>query len=235
MPIPLRYSAPPLIAGLLFLQGTALFAEDRSTSTVGTTWDNAVNSLLATGLYGFDSSKAPGLTVQLQHADTFSPSLGSGRSQLNSQAITFSYEGSSGLLEFSAGYILSTQQDNQHQGTIFLGVDPQPDKDFDPGRSWYLALDLSHSYQVDDNLAFTLGNRAMLLRNPFDTEGGHIFSMLFNMPISYKNYLTITPELQWSRPFTRSEDSASSVISGATGEPSADDVFYGGISITFSY
>jgi hypothetical protein len=156
------------------------------------------------------------------------------KSPINGQAITFSYDGSSGLLEFSAGYILSSPRNNQEPGTIFLGVDSQPDKTFDPARSWYMAIDLSRSYQIDENINFSLSNKAMLIKNPFDTEEGHIFSMLFNMPISYKNYLTITPELQWSRPVSRTNYSNSIQNSGDQ-EKSPHDVFYGGVSISFSY
>jgi len=210
-------------------------AGEQSARNAGTAWDSAVNSLLSTGLYGFDSQSAPGLKVQLQHADALYRGLTPDKKQLNGQAITFSYEGSTGLLEFSAGYILTNQRNNREPGTVFLGVDAEPDQAFDPGRSWYLAFDLSRSYQIDDQLSFNLGSKTMLLRNPFDTNEGQIFSMLFNMPISYKNYLTITPELQWSRPVSRFDSANNPATSGATGEKSSEDVFYGGISISFSY
>ena len=206
-----------------------------NTPTQGSAWDSAVNSLLATGLYGFDRQSTPGLTVQLQHSDNLYHGLAADKPQINGQAITFSYDGSSGLLEFSAGYILSSQRNNQEPGTIFLGVDSQPDKTSEPGRSWYMAFDLSRSYQVDENINFNLSNKFMLIKNPFDTEEGHIFSMLFNMPISYKNYLTITPELQWSRPVSQTNYSNSLRTSGDIPEKSPQDVFYGGISVSFSY
>ena len=150
------------------------------------------------------------------------------------QAITFSYEGSAGLLGFSAGYILTTEPDERRPGTVFLGLDPQRSGSFDPARSWYMAFDLSRSYQVDEDLTLQLGNTTMLLKNPFDTEEGQLFSMLFNMPVSYRNYLTITPMLQWTRPVAGSPAGGGAP---AAAEPVATtpNVFYGGISISFSY
>jgi hypothetical protein len=210
-------------------------AGDKASPTRGTAWDSAVNSLLATGMYGFDSHSTPGMTVQLQHAENMYKGLTPNKAQLDGQAITFSYDGSSGLLAFSAGYILSSQLNNTEPGTVFLGVDAEPDKTFNPGRSWYLAIDLSRSYQIDENINFSLGNRAMLIKNPFDTEEGHIFSMLFNMPISYRNYLTITPELQWSRPVSRTNLSNSGRTPDDAQGKSPQDVFYGGVSVSFSY
>lgn len=157
------------------------------------------------------------------------------KAQINGQAITFSYDGSSGLLEFSAGYILTTQHTLQEPGTIFLGLDSDSDPTFNPGHSWYMAFDLSRSYQIDDTLSFTLGNKAMLIKNPFDTKEGQIFSLLFNMPISYKNYLTITPELQWLHPVSPGNYTTPGVTSDAPRNKLSEDVFYGGISISFSY
>ncbi len=214
--------------------GTSHAGENLS-SPVGTAWDNAVNNLLATGMYGFDGQGLPGLKVQLQHSENLYRALGADKARRDGQAITFSYDGSSGLLEFSAGYILSTQQTTQESGTIFLGLDSESDPTFNPGHSWYMAFDLSQSYQIDDTLSFTLGNKAMLLQNPFNTEEGQIFSLLFNMPISYKNYLTITPELQWFHPVSQSNSINSDATSGAPRKKSSEDVFYGGISISFSY
>ncbi len=221
---------------LLVMLASGVEAGQQSSATTQTGWDNTVNSLLATGMYGFNSVAVPGLTVQLQRADNLTL-VGPNLSAItpSGQALTFSYEGSSGLLEFSAGYILTTQNGNEEPGAVFLGLDSGPGQTFDPGRSWYLALDLSRSYQVDEHLSFSLGNRAMLLNNPFDTKAGHFFSLLFNMPISYKNYLTITPELQWSRPVTAADSLSNPVTSGKAGEQSSSDAFYGGVSVRFSY
>ncbi len=214
---------------------TVLPAGEKPQQQTGILWDAAVNDLLATGMYGFDAQRLPGLTMQLQHSDNLYRGLAPEKARIDGQAITFSYEGSSGLLGFSAGYILTNQQDSTGQGSVFLGLTPEQNKKFDPARSWYMAMDLSRTYQVDEDISLNLGNKTMLLNNPFDTEVGEIFSVLFNMPISYKNYITITPELQWSRPVYQNRTTSGSTGAGYSAGNSPQDVLYGGVSISFSY
>lgn len=223
-----------LFALLLGAAAPTAHAGEHAPPTGGTVWDTAVNSLLATGMYGFDAQGLPGLTMQLQHSAHPNPGLHTASTRPAGQAITFSYEGSAGLLGFSAGYILTTEADERSPGTVFLGLDPQRNGPFDPARSWYLAFDLSRSYQVDEDLTLQLGNSTMLLKNPFDTEEGQLFSMLFNMPISYRNYLTITPMLQWTRPVA-GDPAGNGGAAGNVPDPAATPAFYGGISISFSY
>jgi hypothetical protein len=186
-----------------------------------------VHSLLATGLYGFEDQEEPALRVHIRHFENLFKGLSADKPALNGQAITFSYEGSSGLLGFSAGYILTSQADTLEPGTLLLGLDSS--------QSWYLAVDFTRSYQLDDNFSLNLGNRTMLMKNPFDSEDGHVISMLFNMPISYKNFLTISPEIQWMRPAARINADKGSPPHAAAGEQSLQDVFYGGLSVSFSY
>ena len=225
----------PVVATLLLgAAATEISAGDPGSSAGGTVWDNAVNSLLATGMYGFDAQDLPGLSVQLQHSARPHPELDITGTSPGGQAITFSYEGSAGLLGFSAGYILTTEPDERSPGTVFLGPDPQRSGSFDPARSWYMAFDLSRSYQVDEDLTLQLGNTTMLLKNPFDTEEGQLFSLLFNMPISYRNYLTITPMLQWTRPVAGGGAGGGAPAAAGQGT-TTPNVFYGGISISFSY
>ena len=51
----------------------------------------------------------------------------------------------------------------------------------------------------------------------------------------YKNFLTITPELQWSRPLMELNGGNNAALSGGGDEKSSRDVFYGGVSVSFSY
>lgn len=224
-----------LIATLwLSTVATAIHASDPSSRGGDLAWDNAVNNPLTTGIYGFDAHGLPGLTVHLQHSAHRPPDLNAVKTNPASQAITFSYEGSAGLLGFSAGYILTTEPNDDRPGAVFLGLDPQGKGAFDPARSWYMAFDLSRSYQVDEDLTLQLGNSTMLLKNPFDTQEGQLFSMLFNMPISYRKHLTVTPMLQWTRPVAGApmEGGAAAAPAQGTTTPNA---FYGGVSISFSY
>lgn len=233
----LRHIAPIIGATL----ATALFsptlqAAQTSASNTGTAWDPAVNSLLATGMYGFKSSMLEGVTIHFQKADAILPGLSPSRVPLTTQAITFSYEGSSGLLEFSAGYILSQPTPVDRPASVFLGIEPMGEENNgQPDQSWYMALNLSRSYQIDEDLALSFGNRALFFKNPFDSREGQLFSLLFSMPITYKNYLTITPELQWTRPLSPSPANSSADVSASGADLLKKDVFYGGVSIRFSY
>ena len=86
------------------LWNVPLQAADRTARDSGTAWDATINTLLATGMYGINSSMLEGVTVHFQKADSGLSTLQYARSPLSTQAITFSYQGSSSLLEFSAGY-----------------------------------------------------------------------------------------------------------------------------------
>jgi len=233
----IRRFAPTLVLTVAILLGNnSLQAADTSAPQAGSAWDATVSALLATGMYGVGSTLPEGVTIHLQKTDAAMYGLPYASSPLNTQAITFSYEGSSGLLAFSAGYILSHEPNAGEPTSVYLDIEPGPDAPtLNPERSWYLGLDISRSYQIDDDLALSVGNRAFLIRNPFDTQDGHLFSLLFSIPITYKNYLTITPELQWTRPLYPSSITPSSNISSYGDAPSKSDVFYGGVSIRFSY
>lgn len=194
-------------------------------------WDSAVNSLLATSMYGIANPHNKGLSVRLQQSTDLYKGLAADNISINSQAITFSYEGSSGLLGFSAGYLYTGESSDNQPGKVFLGIDPTENLTFNPARSWFMAFDLSQSYQYDDIISFSLGSKSMLNSNPLDTEEGKTFSMLFNMPISYRRYITITPEFQWLRTLKDQNAPLGSFFE----EGNIKDTFYGGVSVSFSY
>ncbi len=233
----IRQFAPTLALTVAILLGNSpLQAADTAASQAGTAWDATVNALLATGMYGVSSPLPEGVMIHLQKADANLPGLPYAHSPLSTQSITFSYEGSSGLLAFSAGYLLSHDPNEDQPASVYLDIEPVgADLSLNPDHSWYLSLDLSHSYQLDDDLAFSVGNRAFLIKNPLDTQDSHLFSLLFSIPITYKNYLTITPELQWTRPLSPNSGNPSSNVSANNDDASGEDVFYGGVSIRFSY
>jgi hypothetical protein len=160
--------------------------------------------------------------------------LAADKAPLHGQAITFSYEGSSGLLGFSAGYIFTSGADEGNLGAVYLGLDdPLGLNVYDRSDSWYLALDISTSYQPHDDIVLGLSGKTMLMDDPYSLSNGQIFSLLLNMPVSYKKYITITPELQWSRtlPGQGSQLGASSQLT----DEASKDILYGGVSISFSY
>jgi hypothetical protein len=53
--------------------------------------------------------------------------------------------------------------------------------------------------------------------------------MSLNLPVSYGSFLTVTPELQWSRQVMTASDA------DAADRAEQSDTFYGGMSITLSY
>jgi len=220
-----------LVMGMLVIASPLMAASDLPL------WDSAVNRLLAAGLYGVDVNKtSSSMSMHFKQTKDLYKGLDADKTRMNGQSITFSYEGSSGVLGFSAGYIDTAGMDEDTLGSIFLGLDdPMGFKTYDSTQSWYLALDLSTSFQPHDNFVLGLAGKTLLIKDPSGLEQGRMLSFLLNMPVSYKKYITITPELQWSRPLS-GLDNLSPVIVGSR-EQSAlpEDIFYGGVSISFSY
>ncbi len=211
-------------------------AADRQNADISSQWDSAVSSLLlAAGMYGLDAQDSQGTNLSLSQSKNLLKGLPAVQGQLDGRNITLSYSGSSGRLGFSAGYIYTYLQENQDPGTILLGLDSINQNPFENNNPWYLAFDLSKSFQVSDNISIGVGSKAMLMKTPFDEQDGRMLSMLLNLPMSYKNYFTITPELQWSRSLP--DTTAQGDSSNFSKHNSADDkdVFYGGMSISFSY
>lgn len=199
-------------------------------------WDGAVNRLLAAGLYGVDTKDTPSMALRVERIGDMYKGLAADKAGLNGQSITFSYEGSSGLLGFSAGYIYTSGVNEGNLGSVYLGLDdPMGFKAFETGKSWYLAFDISTSYQPHDDVILGLSGKTMLMDDPYSLRDGRIFSFLLNMPVSYKKYITITPELQWSRSLPGQYRPR--LDNGAVQDQGADakDVIYGGVSISFSY
>ncbi len=222
---------------LLLLMGMTVTCSSLMAETESSLWDGAVNRLLAAGLYGVDVPDAQdSMSIRFEQAQDLYKGLAADKARLSGQSITFSYAGSSGLLGFSAGYIYTSGTDEGSLGSVFLGLDdPMGFKAYEPSKSWYLALDLSKSYQPHDNIVLGLAGKAMLLKDPYSLQQGRMFSFLLNMPVSYKKYITITPELQWSRPLAGQENFFSSGQVGQKEGTAENDVFYGGVSISFSY
>jgi hypothetical protein len=214
-------------------------AEDQHSADLSSQWDSAVSSLLlAAGMYGLDvkNDEAPG--PGFSASPNLLKTLPSDFASLDTNNITLSYSGSSGRLGFSAGYLYTSLRDNQQPETLLVGLDSpdhplhlnSPEKD---SSSWYLTLDYSKAFQLNNSFSLGFGTQAMLMKNPFDTQDGRILSMLLNLPMSYKKYFTLTPELQWSR--TIPDATAVRYQYSKSEKEDNKDVFYGGMSISFSY
>ena len=217
----------------------AAIAADNNVVDIASQWDSAVSSLLlAAGMYGLEPNNKQDTLFTLDTSVNMFKTLPIEQDMLDSRNITLSYSGSSGRLDFSAGYIYTDMQANQDTGTLVVGLEsPSLDTDSPPltrDNAWYLALDYSKTFRVSDDFFMGIGSKTMLMKNPFNEQEGRILSMLLNLPMSYKNYFTLTPELQWSRSLPGSGDSRS-FIHSKPDVPDNKDVFYGGMSISFSY
>lgn len=230
-----KYLTFLLIALLALSVGsTVVSAADREVADLSSQWNSAVSSLLlAAGMYGLDAKTGQGSNLSLTQSKNLFKGLPFEQGHLDGQSITLSYSGSAGRLGFSAGYIYTSLQDNQEPETILLDLDSL--NPFQRANPWYFALDMSKSFQVNDNIAVGFGTKAMLMKTPFDDQDGRVISMLLNLPLSYKNYFTITPELQWSRSLPDENTQAGSNNYSKRISAEEEDVFYGGMSISFSY
>jgi hypothetical protein len=211
-------------------------ADEQMTIDLSSQRDSAVSSLLlAAGMYGLNDQDGPKTNITLSRSENLLKGQHTDQGQLDGNNITLSYSGSSGLLGFSAGYIYTSLQKNQEPESILLGLDSINQNPLAGNNPWYMALDLAKSFQINDNISVGVGSRAMMMKTPFDNQDGQMLSMLLNLPMSYKNYFTITPELQWSRALPNATDRGNSTTYSPRNQTDDKDVFYGGMSISFSY
>lgn len=177
-------------------------------------------------------AKIGGVSIGLQYSDTIHQHPGFEQPAFASQGITFAYEAAAGTVGLSAGYIYSPHASVQEEPdrSSFQRWSP-PAEDYGSNRSWYMALDISRSYRVGEDFSLAMGTRSMLFNTPLEEREGKTFSLLVNLPITYKNVFTITPELQWYR--NMYDDPSATDTSSESGR--MEDSFYGGVSISFSY
>jgi len=157
-------------------------------------------------------------------------SLSSGNNYLS-----FSYEGSSGLLGFSSGYIYSADDesgflvDNSSEQAFMGYADPNAMANV------YLGLDIARSISLSDDLELGLRAGVIYLEDIYDERDDGTVSLLFVMPLEISNSVTIAPKVHWSRSFTK--DKTGSLEDQVKQENSNENIgsFYGGVSITFAY
>ena len=219
-------------------------AEDAKQNIISSTYDeSAVSSLLlAAGMYGGlnKESSSPGVSLSLGQSKDIMKGLLTEQGKFDGQDITLSYEGSAGRLGFSAGYIYTTGDKDQDRGAVLLGLDNYSKNTLNniEERPWYVTLDLSRSFQLNTDLAVGVGSKAVLLTNKLDEENStnKAASMSLYLPVSYKGFLTVTPEFQWSRALlTDGEQGTRNDIENFFDPEDGQNAFYGGMSISFSY
>jgi hypothetical protein len=218
-------------------------AENAEQNIIASTYDeSAVSSLLlAAGMYGgLNNESSPGVTLSLGQSKDMMRGLFTDQGQFDGQDITLSYEGSAGRLGFSAGYIYTTEDPDENRGSVFLGWENYSKNTLNniEERPWYVTFDLSRSFQLNNNLAIGVGSKATLLtNNPDDNNiADKAVSMSLNLPVSYKGFLTVTPEFQWHRSLLSNDEQGSANDMNNFFDPEDEqNAFYGGMSISFSY
>ncbi len=221
----------------------SVHAENAKQSIIASTYDeSAVSSLLlAAGMYGgLNNESSPGVSLSLGQSKDLMKGLFTDQGQFDGQDITLSYEGSAGRLGFSAGYIYTSEDNDSNSGSVLLGLDSYNKNSLNNihERPWYVTLDLSHSFQLSNNLAVGVGSKAVLLTNNLNDENtaNKAVSMSLNLPVSYKGFLTVTPEFQWSRSLlANGEQGTANDIENFFDPEDGQNAFYGGMSISFSY
>ncbi|MCI5164953.1 MAG: hypothetical protein D3903_02410 [Candidatus Electrothrix sp. GM3_4] len=218
-------------------------AEAAKQNIISSTYDESAMSslLLVAEIYGgLNDESSPGVSLSLGQPKDILKGLFTEQGQFDGQDITLSYEGSAGRLGFSAGYIYTTGDKYENGGSVLLGLDNYSKNTLNniQERPWYVTLDLSRSFQLSNDLAISVGSKAVLLTNNPDEEDSNnkAVSMSLNLPVSYKGFLTITPEFQWSRSLlTDGEQGTRNDIETFFDPEDGQNSFYGGMSISFSY
>lgn len=237
------------IALTALLSGTeSACAENAKQNIIASSYnESAVSSfLLAAGMYGgldnesSSRESSSGVTVSLGQSKDMMKGLFTDQGQFDGQDITLSYKGSPGRLGFSAGYIYTTEDPDKNRGSVFLGLENYNKNTLSniEERPWYVTLDISRSFQLSNSLAIGVGSKATLLANNPDDDNvaNKAVSMSLNLPVSYKGFLTVTPEFQWSRSLQANDEQGSANDMNNFFDPEdGQNAFYGGMSISFSY
>ncbi|MCI5133238.1 MAG: hypothetical protein D3904_17420 [Candidatus Electrothrix sp. EH2] len=224
----------------LLLGNESACAENAEQNIIGNAYDESAMSslLLAAGMYGgLNNESSSGLNLSLGQTQNIMKGVFSDQGQFHGQNITLSYEGSEGRLGFSAGYIYTTGEKDENR--LLLGLDNYSKNTLNSieERPWYVTLDLSRSFQLSDNFAVGVGSKAVLLANTAeeDNSSNQAVSMSLNLPLSYKGFLTVTPEFQWSRTLLSDGEQGASQNDLHVDPEEGQNAFYGGMSISFSY
>ncbi len=170
----------------------------------------------------------------------------------NETDMTISYDGSYTLLNYSVGYIYYALEGINDTQEIYLslGLDLPASptlsiyRDIDAAPGWYIALDLSHSINLTEELSLDLGAKLSYLvvddestlADPSDPSSEYsdfhdaVFSV--SLPYAVAENITITPELYYS--FALGSD-AKDVMENASADGNDSDFFYGGVSASLAF
>ncbi|MCK5195132.1 MAG: hypothetical protein KAQ71_15075, partial [Desulfobulbaceae bacterium] len=166
----------------------------------------------------------------------------------NETDITLSYDGSTGMVGYSLGYIYYALDGTEDSQEVYAGV--SLDTILSPTltiyneianyRGYYVTLDVSHSIPLSETLRLDLGAKVSYYDadkstltdsdgDAYDALHDGVLSASITFPIN--EYLSITPELYYSFPLS---DDAEDEFEASN--PSGDeDIIFGGVSMSFSF
>lgn len=218
-----------------------VFAKDAKQDIINSIYNESAMSslLLAAGMYGgIKKESSLGVNLSLGQSKDIMKGLFTHQGKFDGHDITLSYEGSVGRLGFSAGYIYTTEDTESNRGSVLLGLENYSKNTLHniEERPWYVTVGLSHSFQLNNEFAIGIGSKAVLFTNTPDDENiaNKAVAMSLNLPVSYKGFITVTPEFQWSHSLHAEQDTRNDIDNFLDPED-GHNAFYGGMSISFSY
>lgn len=173
------------------------------------------------------------INVKLLHGDGDGSDQNSGR--IGSNYISLAYENSSGPLKFSTGYIYTAAIDENLALDDLAELGYREYKAYGHSPDWYLAVDLSHSILLTNDIILGFGAQISYLVDAFKEQDDKRLSLLFDLPVTIKNSVTISPEFQYTRSLAKDSKDLLSAKSADSNDKTDAGNFYGGVSITFAY
>jgi len=159
---------------------------------------------------------------------------GTGRNLNGNDYISLSYEGSTGLLGFSSGYIYPAD----NKSDVISDLTTQEITGYlyaDKTANVYMGLDIGHSIELTDDIVLGLQASVIYLGDIYSEENDSSLSLLFLMPLEINDNFKIIPRIHWSRSLKYYLDNSETTEMNKIVGKDDSDTFFGGVSISFAY
>ena len=161
--------------------------------------------------------------------------------EFNETDLTLSYDWAMGPVGFSVGYIYyaldeeAIGEDSQEfyiSASLDTILSPTLTlyRDSDTYRGTYVALDVSHSLPITDDIGLDLGAKVSYLdfdESDYDAFQDGVLSAALSIPLT--DYISVAPEVYYSFPLS---SDAEDELDNGEGD---DSFFYGGVSVSYSF
>jgi len=169
----------------------------------------------------------------------FSPEMGSTKTAtghwLNTDYLSFAYENSAGPLTFSTGYVYMAAIDENLGLDDLAALGYREYKTMGSSPDWYLAVDLSNSILLSNEVKMGFDAQISYLVDVFGEQDKKKVSMYLNLPFTISNRVTIAPEFQYSFDLNKDPIDTAKNSTDTTDKTGDKRDFYGGVSISFAY